>query len=72
MFHILYTNDMQQQEEGGGGGLNTYINLFADDDAAAAAAAAAAKLLRVIKSQADCMELHRDIDKIYIYIYICT
>ena len=44
---------MQQEE--GGGGLNTYINLFADD----------AKLLRVIKSQADCMELQRDIDKIH-------
>ena len=36
-------------------GLNSYINLFADD----------AKLLRVIKSHADCMELQRDIDKIH-------
>ena len=36
-------------------GLNSYINLFADD----------AKLLRVIKRQAYCMELQRDIDKIH-------
>ena len=36
-------------------GLNSYINLLADD----------AKLLRVIKSHADYMELQRDIDKIY-------
>ena len=36
-------------------GLNSYINLFAHD----------AKLLRVIKSQADCMEIQRDIDKIH-------
>ena len=36
-------------------GLNSYINLFADD----------AKLLRVIKSQADCIELQRNIDKIH-------
>ena len=36
-------------------GLTSYINLFADD----------AKLLRVIRNQNDCMELQRDIDKIY-------
>ena len=36
-------------------GLSSYINLFADD----------AKLLKVIKNLEDCMELQRDIDKIY-------
>ena len=36
-------------------GLNSYINLFADD----------AKILKVVKSVDDCMELQRDIDKIY-------
>ena len=36
-------------------GLNSYINLFADD----------AKILKVVRSVDDCMELQRDIDKIY-------
>ena len=36
-------------------GLNSYVNLFADD----------AKLLKVIKSQEDCRELQKDIDKIH-------
>ena len=36
-------------------GLKSYINLFADD----------AKLLKVIKSQEDCKELQKDIDKIH-------
>ena len=36
-------------------GLKSYINMFADD----------AKLLKVIKSQRDCEELQKDIDKIY-------
>ena len=36
-------------------GLNCYINLFADD----------AKLMKVIKSEGDCEELQRDIDKIH-------
>ena len=36
-------------------GLSSYINLFADD----------ARLLRMIRSHDNCMELQRDIDKIY-------
>ncbi len=36
-------------------GLNSYINMFADD----------AKLLRVIRTKDDCIELQKDIDKIY-------
>lgn len=36
-------------------GVNSYINLFADD----------AKLLKVIKSQVDCIEMQRDIDNMY-------
>lgn len=36
-------------------GLNSYINLFAAD----------AKLLRVMRTQDDCLQLQRDIDKIH-------
>ena len=36
-------------------GLKSYINLFADD----------AKLMEVIRGPDDCMELQRDLDKMY-------
>ncbi len=36
-------------------GMNSYISLFADD----------ATLMKQIKSQRDCEELQKDIDKIY-------
>ena len=49
--HIMFQIYIHDMQEG----LNSYIYLFADD----------AKLLRVIKSHTDCMELQRDIDKIH-------
>ena len=37
-------------------GLKSYINLFADD----------AKLEKVVRGPDDCMELQRDLDKMYV------
>ena len=51
MASIMFQIDINDMQEG----LSSYRNLFADD----------AEILRVIRSHDDCMDMQRDIDKIY-------